>query len=135
MKLEITLRRIFEVIYDYQTAFIFKVPEALRQTPCDFFGHTAGGRAILIEAKQVTRDSLPIGASPGLAPHQVLALKQASACGAHSIIVWQHGEMIMPMHWFQAARLFEGRKSIPLKMAQGHRTEDLFGWFDYALRS
>jgi hypothetical protein len=133
MKLELRLREVFRQLYDQQVAFVFKVPEALQQTPCDFFGWTVKGRAIAIEAKQVTRNALPIGSSNGLAPHQVLALRQASECGAHSILVWQHGEKIMPMHWYQAVGLFEGRKSIPLSAAMP--TDDLLKWFTIALQS
>jgi penicillin-binding protein-related factor A (putative recombinase) len=135
MKLELRLREVFRQLYDQQVAFVFKVPEALQQTPCDFFGFTVSGRAILIEAKQVTRDRLPLGTSNGLAPHQVTALQQASACGAFSIVVWQHEDMIMPLHWREVVSLSEGMKSIPLKRAQAHRTYSLLDWFAVALRS
>lgn len=134
-KLELTLRKVFRELYDWQVAFIFKCPEAMHQTPVDFFGHTAAGRAILIEAKEVNRESLPVGIKPGLLPHQVLALRQASDCGCHSIVVWQHGEMIMPIYWHHFVNLYAGRKSVPLVRARQHRVEDLLRWFRESLES
>jgi penicillin-binding protein-related factor A (putative recombinase) len=135
IKLELRLRSVFRSIYDLQAAFVFKVPEELQQTPCDFFGFTSKGRAIVIEAKQVKRSSLPVGGEPGLLVHQVRALTQASNCGAISIVVWQHGDDIMCMHWHQASRLAVGRKSIPLMDAMGYKVGDLLAWFNDALQS
>jgi hypothetical protein len=134
VKLELRLRDVFRQLYDQQVAFVFKVPEALQQTPCDFFGHTRAGRAILIEAKQVKRSCLPVGGSPGLAPHQWLALRQASACGAHSFVVWQNGDLIVPMDFASAATASSGRKSIPWEWAKNMACDPL-RWFEDRLRS
>lgn len=135
MKLELRLRAVFRELYDLQVAFLFKVPEAIQQTPCDFFGWTAKGRAIVVEAKQVNRASLPIGTSNGLAPHQWLALRQAAACGAHSYLVWQRGDVIMVLDFGTCLRLTENRKSIPFWDAAGYQTHSLIDCFSRLLQS
>jgi penicillin-binding protein-related factor A (putative recombinase) len=133
--LELQLRAAFRELYDRQIAFIWKVPEALQQTPVDFFGWTAKGRAVVIEAKQVNRTSLAIGSSPGLAPHQFLALKQALTCGAHSFVVWQREDCIMVIGFDHFLRLADGRKSVSFKEAKHFRSMGLVHSFSYLLES
>lgn len=87
-RLETLLRKAGRELADWQVARLFKVPEEMQQTPVDFFGYTASGRAILIEAKLVDRDSLPIGCSPGLQPHQWNELQDANRAGALALICW-----------------------------------------------
>jgi hypothetical protein len=76
--LELLLRKAGRELADHQVCRFFKVPEEMQQTPCDFFGYTKIGRAILIEAKWVHRTNLPINCSPGLLPHQWNELEAAN---------------------------------------------------------
>ena len=96
-----------------QIAYLFKIPEEFKQTPCDFCGHTVNGRAIMIECKQVKRTYLPIGKDPGIAPHQWLALKQAHNCGANSLLVWRNGDETAMLTFSEIEPFKESRKSIP----------------------
>jgi len=91
-QLEKEFRALCRALYDLQIAYIFKVPEEMQQTPCDFFGHTTTGIAVFVECKQVNRSALPIGTSNGIAGHQWIALKQAHQCGCYSFLVWRRGE-------------------------------------------
>lgn len=106
------MREFARELYDQQVAFIFKVPEELQQTPCDFFGWTRTGRAVAIECKQVNRSALPIGVSNGLAPHQWRALEQATTCSAVACILWQRGSDIVALRWSNARAFSLDRKSI-----------------------
>lgn len=112
-KLELLLRKAGRELADHQVCRFFKVPEEMASTPCDFFGYTAHGRAILIEAKHVNRDSLPIGSSPGLLIHQWNELCDANRAGALSLIAWARGDVCKTITMDMAIRLSEGRKSIP----------------------
>lgn len=67
---------------------------------CDFFGHTASGRAVLIEAKSLDRPKLPMkvaaGAkvAPGVKRHQLVTLLAAGAHGAHALVVWRRKDYV-----------------------------------------
>lgn len=112
-RLEILLRKAGRELADHQIARFFKVPEEFAQTPCDFFGYTAIGRAILIEAKMVERTALPISAEPGLSPHQWCELADANRAGALSLICWARGGVCAALSFDLAAKLAEDRRSIP----------------------
>lgn len=112
-RLEILLRKAGRELADYQVARFFKVPEELTQTPCDFFGYTAIGRAILIEAKMVERTYLPIGKEPGLAAHQWCELADANRAGALALICWARGGICATISFDIAASLAVDRRSIP----------------------
>ena len=112
-KLELLLRKAGRELADYQVARIFKVPEEFAQTPCDFFGFTAYGRAILIEAKMIERPSLAIGNDPGLQPHQWNELCDANRAGCLALICWARGNVCATISVDMAIKLSEGRKSIP----------------------
>jgi penicillin-binding protein-related factor A (putative recombinase) len=124
-QLETDMRAVARQLYDLQVAFIFKVPEELQQTPCDFFGHYVNGTAIFIECKQVNRNSLPIGVSNGIAPHQWIALKQAHRCGCYSFLVWRRGEDTAVIPFSVCLELTEGRKSIAWSDAMRYADRDL----------
>lgn len=111
--LERDVRAAAVALYNAQIAYIFKCPEEMQQTPCDFFGFTRAGRAILIECKTVNRPNLPMGSSPGLMPHQIRALKQASQCEAISIVIWRRGSETAVFEWGEVAIASVNRKSIP----------------------
>jgi penicillin-binding protein-related factor A (putative recombinase) len=111
-KLEADFRAVARQLYDLQVAYIFKVPEEMQQTPCDFFGFTTNGIAILIECKQVNRNALPIGVSNGLAPHQWIHLRQAHRCGTHAFLIWRRAEETAVLPFSVCLELTEGRKSI-----------------------
>lgn len=98
---------------DRQIARLFKVPEDMSQTPCDFFGYTAAGRAILCEAKKVRSTSLKIGSKPGLAPHQWAELDDANRANAIALIAWQNGNEVAVLSMDQAICWSVSRKSIP----------------------
>lgn len=111
--LEAVLRKAGRELADYQVARFFKIPEEMQQTPCDFVGYTNIGRAILIEAKLVHRASLPIGCEPGLSVHQWNELESANKAGALALLCWaQHG-ICATITFDIAAKLAEGRRSIP----------------------
>lgn len=127
------MREVARHLYDAQVAHLFKVPEEWTQTPCDFFGHTAHGRAIMMECKQVNRTSLPIHDAPGLAPHQWLHLRQGAACGVHAFIIWRRRQETAVLKIPAAVLLSEGRASIPWKGgADGFLVEDLLRFFTSA---
>lgn len=112
-KLEKLVKLASIALYNTQVAWLFKVPEEMGQTPCDFFGHTSKGRAILLECKNVDRAALPIGTSNGLAPHQVRALTQAERGRAISLLAWMRRDqvaIVTTKHWLA---LSEGRESVP----------------------
>lgn len=109
--LRITGRRLAE----HQIAYLFKVPEEMTTTPCDFFGYTRTGRAILIECKEVQRPSLPIGTAPGLAPHQWNALRDAGRADCIALICWMREGILATIDIHMAAAFSRGRRSIPWK--------------------
>jgi len=111
-KLEICLRKAGRELADWQIARFFKVPEEMTQTPCDFFGYTVYGRAILIEAKHVNRPRLPIGCSPGIQPHQWNELLSANKAGALALVVWGRGGLCRAFTMDMAIRLSVKSKSI-----------------------
>ena len=114
-KLELMLRKAGRELADYQIARLFKVPEEMTQTPVDFFGYTAEGRAILVEAKMVNRPSLPIGQSPGLLPHQWCELMDANRANCLALICWARGGFCATLTMDMAIDLSAGRRSIPWK--------------------
>lgn len=111
-KLETMMRQVGRELRDLQVAWIFKVPEEMQQTPCDFFGYTRTGRAILLECKMVRSTSLKVGNSPGLSPHQWMELEEAHRAGAVSLIAWAAGGSVAVFPWHEAANAAEGRRSI-----------------------
>lgn len=115
-KLETLMRKCGRILRDQQIATLFKVPEEMQQTPCDFFGYTRSGRAILVECKMVKRTALPIGNDPGLQPHQWCELEDAHRAGALSLIAWAPAPgTVAVFSWAQAAQWAAGRASIPWK--------------------
>lgn len=96
-------------------AYLFKVPEEMTTTPCDFFGYTKDGRAILLECKEVARASLPISCSPGLAPHQWNALRDAGRANCISLICWLRKGVLATIDIDMAVSLSQNRRSIPWK--------------------
>jgi hypothetical protein len=113
-KLEILLRRAGRELADHQICKFFKIPEEMTQTPCDFIGYTVSGRAILIEAKMVTRTSLPINdKSNGLSIHQWNELLDANRAGALALISWANAGVCATITMDMAIELTRGRKSIP----------------------
>ncbi len=112
-KLELLIRKAGRDLADHQVCRLFKVPEEMSQTPCDFFGYTRIGQAILVEAKMVTRTALPIGSSNGLQPHQWNELCDAHRAGALALIVWANGGVAVCLSMEQAFSFSRGRKSIP----------------------
>jgi hypothetical protein len=112
-RLEDLLRKAGRELADYQVARFFKIPEEMAQTPCDFIGFTAQGRAILIEAKMVNATSLKIAGNPGLSAHQWNELNDASKAGCISLIAWARGSVCATIPFAVAAELAAGRRSIP----------------------
>ena len=112
--LEALLRHTGRVLADHQIAYLFKVPEEMATTPCDFFGYTRTGRAILIECKEMSsRPSLPIANEPGLAPHQWNALRDAGRANCIALICWVYHGTLATIDIDMAVELSRGRKSIP----------------------
>ena len=98
---------------EHQIAYLFKVPEEMTTTPCDFFGYSRMGRAILIECKEVQRPSLPIGTAPGLAPHQWNALRDAGRANCIALICWMREGILATIDIDMAVELSRDRRSIP----------------------
>lgn len=126
--LELMLRKAGRDLADWQVCRFWKVPEAFTQTPCDFFGYTRVGRAIMIEAKQVHRSSLPIGKSPGLAPHQWNALREAFDAGCLALLCWTYGDLCATLDVPLIVSASQGRKSIPWKAIPKHYIHSMDGW-------
>ncbi len=113
--LEALLRHTGRILAEHQIAYLFKVPEEFTTTPCDFFGYTSTGRAILIEAKEVQRASLPIGVKPGLLPHQWNALCDANRANCIALICWMRKGALATIDVDMAIELSKDRRSIPWK--------------------
>lgn len=66
------------------------------RTGSDFFGWTASGRVILVEAKENAKATLPIGSKSGhgLKRHQLLELQDCHRAGGLALIVWKHGDNV-----------------------------------------
>jgi hypothetical protein len=111
--LEALIRHTGKVLAEHQVACLFKVPEAFTTTPCDFFGYTKDGRAILIECKEVARLSLPIGKSPGLAPHQFNALRDAGRANCIALVCWLRKGVLATIDIDMVVALSKDRRSIP----------------------
>ncbi|MCP4899935.1 MAG: hypothetical protein GY906_23450 [bacterium] len=111
--LERLIRKAGRELMDYQVARIFKVPEEMTQTPCDFFGYTVDGRAIMIEAKMVNRPSLPIRKSPGLSVHQWNELEDANRANVIALICWARGNVCKTITMDMAIELSRDRRSLP----------------------
>lgn len=101
------------MLAEHQIAYLFKVPESFTPTPCDFFGYTRDGRAILIECKEVARLSLPVGKAPGLAPHQWNALCDAGRANCIALICWMRKGVLATIDIDMAVALSKDRASIP----------------------
>lgn len=126
-KLETLLRKAGRDLADWQVARIFKVPEEMVWTPVDFFGYTREGRAILIEAKMVSRKSLPIGKSPGLLPHQWAELLDANRANCLALICWCYRGKVATITVDMAIELSRGRKSIPWESIDDRYIQPLEG--------
>ena len=112
-KLELLLRKAGRELADHQICRFFKIPEEFAQTPCDFIGYTAIGRAILIEAKMVNSPSLKIASEPGLSAHQWNELHDANRAGAIALICWSRGDVCKTFGIDMATMASKERKSIP----------------------
>jgi hypothetical protein len=118
-KLELLMRKAARELRDQQVCVLYKIPEEMQQTPCDFIGYTASGRCIMIECKMVKRPSLPIGKAPGLAAHQWRALDEADRAGCQAMVLWMNGGEFYPID-IRLIRLHmaAGRRSVPWEMGQ-----------------
>lgn len=112
-KLEALLRKAGRELPDYQVARLYKIPEEMTATPCDFMGFTAWGRVIMIEAKLVARTSLPINAKPGLLPHQFNALHECNKAGGLALVCWARDDECAVLSFDQVLELSRDRRSIP----------------------
>jgi hypothetical protein len=130
-QLEIDVRAFGRDLYNDHLAYLFKVPEEMQQTPCDFFGWTPLGRAILIECKQVRRPRLPIGSSNGLQAHQWNALELAFRCGAYSYLIWRNGDETAVLTFAELSDFAKGMRSIPWTACCGFKS---LGWQDVIRR-
>lgn len=81
---------------------------------CDFFGYTASGRHIAIEAKQGIPASLPIWAKSGhgIQVHQMLHLTEVARAGGLALVVWKRGGLVATVDIDMIAALSEERKSL-----------------------
>lgn len=121
-ELERVVRAAGKRLTEKQQAKLWKIPNDLRITssgecawgdrlPCDFIGHTAHGRAILLECKQTRGTRLPVGPR-GLKAHQFIALQEAHDAGAIALVIWARGKDVAAIPMDMLCHLLEGRKSI-----------------------
>jgi hypothetical protein len=111
--LELRLSSLGRLLADYQVARFWKLQEGWLRTPCDFYGFTAAGRAILIEAKMVNRPRLPTYNSPGLSGTQWAALREAARANCIALICWCRHESVATIDCEMAMELCSDSKSIP----------------------
>lgn len=66
------------------------------RTGFDFFGYSASGRFIAIEAKESFRRRLPVNVETGdgLHAHQAIALREVSRAGGIALIVWMRTDNV-----------------------------------------
>ncbi len=128
-RLENMVRRAGKRLEERQRAKLWKLPNDLRITssgeavwgdpgPADFFGHTASGRAIFIECKDIKAPSLSMG-SRGLKPHQWIALAELHRAGGIGLVIWAREEMVTILDVDMIKSLVRGRKSISWKAIPG----------------
>lgn len=120
--LEKHVKKIARVLHDRQLLRLYKIPNDMKiagdqliygeQQPCDFFGFTAAGRAILLECKMTSRPSLALQ-KPGLRPHQLRALLEAHRAEALGLVAWMFHAEIAVIDIAQVIAYSEGRKSVP----------------------
>jgi len=112
-KLELVLRKAGRELADWQVARFWKFPEEMQQTPCDFMGFTVTGRVVMIEAKMVSRLSLPIHSSPGILTHQFNALDSCNRAGGLALVCWARGDFCATLTFDMVLELSRDRRSIP----------------------
>lgn len=83
------------------------------QQPCDFFGFTASGRAILVECKITAKPTLAVSSKSGLRAHQLRALLEVHRANGLGLLVWQHALEIAVIDIEQVLTYGEGRRSVP----------------------
>ncbi len=123
--LELTVRKVARTLHDYQVARLYKIPNDIKivdgklihaeQTPPDFMGFTAGGRAIIIECKMCLDESLSLG-KKGIKPHQLKAINEVHDAGGLGLVVWQKEGMIAVVDAGQVRAYTANRKSLPWKV-------------------
>ena len=69
------------------------------RTGFDFFGFSASGRFIAIEAKESDAAYLPLGVESGhgVKVHQLRALREVDRAGGIAVVIWQHQGHIVPL--------------------------------------
>jgi hypothetical protein len=112
-KLESLVKVAAKTLHCQGLCTLYKIPEEMKQTPCDFFGHDREGRVIMIECKILNKPSLPCGGRSGVKAHQLGALVHCSQTGGHAFVLWQHGVdvALLPMRIVQ--RMLMDRMSLP----------------------
>lgn len=112
-KLEQRVRDVAVILANQQVCKLYKIPEEMRQTPCDFFGYMPGGRIVMIECKQVQAASLKVGAKGGILPHQLVALRECHIAGGIAIVLWQRGNWANAFPIHSVVHHATGRRSLP----------------------
>lgn len=121
-RLEQKMREVARLLEEKQRAKLWKMPNDLRITssgeavygdkgPADFIGHTASGRCVFIECKDIQATALSLG-SRGIKPHQWIALAELDRSGGIGLVVWARREEIAVLTVDMVRSLTRGRKSI-----------------------
>jgi penicillin-binding protein-related factor A (putative recombinase) len=128
-RLETMVRRVGRELDFAQRAKLWKLPNDLRITgsgeavfgekgPADFFGHTASGRAIFLECKDIKSPTLALG-SRGIKPHQWIALAELHKCGGIGLVIWAREDQVAVLDVDMIKSLTRGRKSISWRAIPG----------------
>lgn len=112
-QLESAVKEAAKTLHCQGCCTLFKIPEEMRQTPCDFVGYDRYGRIIMVECKILNRKSLPCGGGSGCKPHQLGALLQCHRAGGHAFLLWSRGAEVALLPMGAVESMLEGRKSLP----------------------
>lgn len=120
--LERRIKAVARGLHAFQVARLYKLPNDVKiidgemifaeQVPCDFFGFTSSGRAILVECKMCKGDTLAVGDKKGVKPHQIQALREVQRAGGIGLLVWQRLLDLAVIDIDQVIAYSAGRKSI-----------------------
>jgi hypothetical protein len=129
--LEKRVRDVAAVLHAEQVCRLYQISNDIKiagdklihgaQVPGDFWGYTAGGRAILIECKMTSQPRLAIGTKAGLRPHQLAALFEIEKAGGLGLVVWQYQTQVAVIRSGLIRVLSKDRRSISWASCPHHQ--------------
>lgn len=104
-ELERMVRAILKDLQSRRLCYLWKLPTDLRLTrdglmpgdpmPADFMGWRNDGQCVLIECKDVDKNTLRLGGPPGLSPFQLAACHFARTNGVPYLVVWKRKDQFL----------------------------------------